>query len=107
MFTRIVSMHLKANTPKLEFSQTIDREIIPLLRKQKGFENEITFLSPNGTDVVAISLWDNKENAELYNRGSYPEVLKTLNKLVEGTPDVRTYEVSSSTFPKNAAHVAA
>jgi hypothetical protein len=34
-------------------------------------------------------------------------VLKALAKVVEGTPQVRTYQVSNSTFHKIAALVAA
>jgi len=52
-------------------------------------------------------LWENEENAETYNRGTYPEVTKILARVVEGTPQVETYEVSNSTFHKIAAAVAA
>ncbi len=106
MFARNVSMHLKPNTVA-EFTRTLDQEIIPLLRKQKGFQDEITFVTSNGTEAVGISLWDQKENAEAYNRGTYPEVQKALAKVVEGTPQIQTYEVANSTFHKIAARVAA
>jgi hypothetical protein len=43
------------------------------------------------------------ENAETYNRGSYPEVTKILATVVEGTPQVETYDVANSTFHKIAA----
>ena len=106
MFARNVSMHLKPNSVA-EFTRTLDQEIIPLLRKQKGFQDEITFVATGGTDAFATSLWDQQENADAYSRGTYPEVLKALAKVVEGTPQVRTYEVCNSTFHKIAARVAA
>ena len=106
MFARSVTIHLKPNSVA-EFTRTLDREIIPLLRKQKGFQDEITFVAPNGTEAVGISLWDQKESAEAYNRGTYPEVMKTLVEVVEGTPQVQTYQVSNSTFHKVAAHAPA
>ncbi len=106
MFARHVSLHLKPNSVR-EFTDTIDKEVIPLLRKQKGFQDEITFVTSGGTEAVGISLWDQKENAEAYNRGIYPEVQKALAKVVEGTPQVQTYEVCNSTFHKIAARVAA
>ena len=102
MYARNVSMRLKANSVT-EFTQTLEREIIPLLRKQKGFQDEIAFVVPGGMEAVAISLWDQKENAEAYNRGAYPEVVKALAKVVEGTPQVQTSEVSNSTWHKIAA----
>jgi hypothetical protein len=104
MFARKVSMHLKPNSVA-EFTQRLDKEIIPLLRKQNGFQDEITFVAPSKTEAFGISLWENKENAETYNRGTYPEVAKILARVVEGTPQVETYEVSNSTFHKIAAAV--
>src|SRR5712692_2323686 len=106
MFARNVSMHLKPNSVT-EFTRTLDNEIIPLLRKQKGFQDEITLVAPGGLEAIGISLWDQKENAEAYNRGVYSEVQKALAKVVDGTPRVETYEVSNSTFHKIAARVAA
>jgi len=106
MFARNVSMHLKPNSIG-EFSRTIEKEIIPLLRKQKGFQDEITFITSSGLEAVGISLWDEKENAEAYNRGIYPEVLKALAKVVEGTPQIQTYQVSNSTFHKVAIPISA
>jgi hypothetical protein len=106
MFARTISLHLKPNSVR-EFTDTVDKEIIPLLRKQKGFQDEITFVVPGGTQAVGISLWDQKENAEAYNRGTYPEVQKALAKVVEGTAQVQTYEVANSTFHKIAARVGA
>jgi heme-degrading monooxygenase HmoA len=95
-------MNLKPNS-RAEFTQKLEDEIIPMLRKQKGFKDEITFVSPAGKEAFGVSLWDNKENAEAYNRGSYSEVTKILSKLVDGTPQVDTYEVSNSTFHEVAA----
>jgi len=106
MFARSVSIRLKPNSVA-EFNRTIENEILPLLRKQKGFRDELTLVAPNGSEVVAISVWDQKENADAYSREAYPEVLKTLGRVVEGNPQVQTYEVSVSTLHKTAAHIAA
>ena len=106
MFARSVSMHLKANSVA-EFTRTINDEVLPLLRKHKGFLDEIVLAVPGGTEAVGISLWDRKETAEAYNRDTYPEVQKALAKVTEGTPAVKTYEVTNSTFHKIAARAAA
>jgi heme-degrading monooxygenase HmoA len=97
MFARNVSFHLKPGRTA-EFTQLLDQNIIPLLRKQKGFQHEITLVGPGGTDAVGISVWDSKENAEMYARGAYPGVLKALDQVLEDTPQVQTYDVSNSTF---------
>ena len=102
MFARKVSMHLKPNGVA-EFTRRLEKDIIPLLRKQKGFQDEITFITTGGKDAFGISVWDRTEDAEAYNRGTYPEVAKLLATVVEGTPQVETYDVSNSTFHKIAA----
>jgi hypothetical protein len=102
MFARNVSLHLKANTAR-EFTRTLEKDVLPLLRKQTGFKDEISFVTPDGSAAVAISLWDRKEDAESYSRDTYPQVLKSLTKVVDGTPMVAAYEVSNSTFHKIAS----
>ena len=97
MFARNVSLRLKPNAMG-EFTRTLEKEVMPILRKQSGFQDEIMFAVPGGLDVVAISLWDTKEHAEAYNTAGYPEVLKVLNKVMEGTPKVQVSNVISSTI---------
>ena len=102
MFARNVTLHLKTNTAP-EFTRTLETDVLPLLRKQNGFKDEITFVAPDGGEAIAISLWDRKESAEAYGRDTYPEVLKSLAKVIEGTPEVLNYEVANSTCHKIAA----
>jgi hypothetical protein len=91
-------MQVKQNMlPK--FPEVIENEILPLLRRQKGFLEEIILTAPNKTELVAISLWENKEFAENYNREFYPEVVKIVNKYVDGLPIVKTFEVEYATLP--------
>ena len=101
MFARKVTMRLKPDSAA-EFTRKLEKEIIPLLRKQNGFKDEMTFIAKDGRDTFAISLWDRKESAEAYNRASYPEVAKILATVLEGTPQVETYEVANSTLHKLA-----
>ena len=103
MFARSVTMRLKPNTVA-EFNKTLEKEVLPLLQKQKGFRDELTLVSSNGSEVLGISLWDQKQDAEAYNRAAYPDVQRILSKVIEGTPQVQTYEVSMSTIHKTAAH---
>ena len=102
MFARSVTMRLKPNTLS-EFNRTVEKEVMPLLQKQKGFRDELTLVSSNGSEVLGISLWDQKQDAEAYNRAAYPDVQRILSKVIEGTPQVQTYEVSLSTIHKTAS----
>ena len=104
MFAHKLSMYLK-NDGALAFKHKIEGDIIPLLRKQKGFLQEITFLYLNGREVHAFSLWESAEHAEVYNRKAYPEVVRMLASVIDGAPLVQTYEVLNSTLPKSVAAV--
>jgi len=104
MIARNVHLRLKPNSVQ-EFTQTIDKEVIPLLRKQKGFQDDISIIVPGGREAIGISLWDHRADAEAYGRQPYRRVLKALGNVVEGTPEVRTYNVSNSTFHKIQAAV--
>jgi len=102
MFARNVSIHLKSNMLS-DYTGTFEKDILPLLRKQKGFRDEITLSNPGSLDVIAISLWENRADAEAYNTNTYTEVLKTFARMIDGTPKVQTFEAVTSTFHKVAA----
>src|SRR5271169_5848951 len=99
MFARIVSVHLKPNMLS-DYTRAFENDILPLLRKQKGFKDEITLSNPSSLDVIAISLWESRANAEAYNTNTYPEVLNTFARMIDGTPKVQTFETVTSTFHK-------
>lgn len=102
MFARRVYMRLKPDSVA-EFTQKLETEIIPLLRKQNGFQDEITFVSPGGKEAFALSLWMRAEDAEAYNSGSYPGVAKIMSTVIEGSPRIETFDVANSTFHKIAS----
>lgn len=105
MISQNVSMHLKPNRVA-EFTRTMDRKVIPLLRKQKGFQDVLTFIASGGLEAIGISLWDQTEDADAYSRRIYPEVLKALTDVVEGTPRIQMFEIANSTFHVVAARPA-
>jgi len=102
MYARQVSVELNRDSRE-KFTQVLESEILPLLRKQKGFKDEISFVNPKGNDAFAISFWEDEESAKAYSHGPYTEVTKFLSKLVQGSPRVRTFEVANSTFHNIAA----
>ena len=102
MFTRHVIMQLKADSAS-EFTRTIEKEVLPMLRKQKGFRDETTLIAPERSEAIANSFWDTKADAEAYDHTAYAEVLKTLSNVIDGTPTVKTFEFANSTFHQAAA----
>ncbi len=101
MFARNVTFSIKPNMDR-EVAIKFEKEVLPLLRKASGFRDQMT-LSRNKDEIVSISLWDKKENLDAYTKDTDPQVVKILSPLYQGTPDVRTYEVTNSTTHKVAA----
>jgi heme-degrading monooxygenase HmoA len=106
MFARIVSIHLKPNTLN-DFTQTLEKDVVPMLRKQPGFRDEIALAADGGTDVTAISLWDTKEQADTYATANYPNVLKAFDKFLDGPPKVRVSNVINTSYKLTATAVVA
>ncbi|MGZ3506224.1 MAG: hypothetical protein ACXWNJ_17605 [Vulcanimicrobiaceae bacterium] len=98
-------MHLKPNQVA-KLTETVEERVLPLLRKQEGFKDEVFFVNSDGTEAIGISLWDRKDNAETYSHKAYPQVLQALTDVLAAAPQVKTYEVISSTFHKIAAQLA-
>lgn len=97
MYARRVSMKLKPDMTA-EFARHLNSEVIPLLRKQPGFRNEIACASEDGETAFGISFWERKEHADAYEREGYPQAVKMMEAVMEGTPRVRGFHVSTSTF---------
>ncbi|HEX4990830.1 MAG TPA: hypothetical protein VFW91_18770 [Candidatus Binatia bacterium] len=102
MYTRNVRIKLRANGAP-EFTRILEEEIIPLLREQEGFQDEMLFVAPQRNEAIAISFWDKQVNAEAYNHIAYLDVLRILSKVVEEMPIVETFEVANSTSHEIAA----
>jgi hypothetical protein len=96
MFTRFVSMTLKPNAGQ-DFTNALERQILPILRAQRGFRDEMIFVEPGSPELLAVSLWDSKEDADKYGRAVYPDLLNVLSPLIEGTPRIETYLLTYST----------
>jgi len=105
MFVRKVSMRLKAEAAS-EFIRKMENEIIPLLRGQKGFLDEMTLLAQGGKEIYAYSFWESSTDAEMYDKNEFARVTGILSGVIEGALRVHTYMVANSTFHKMAAAVA-
>ena len=101
MFERLLTFQIRPNMVS-EFPVIFEKEILPLLKKQRGFLDELLLVTPEKKEAVAISLWETKEHAEAYNRELYPQIEKIMEKFIEGFPLVKKYEAEYSTFHKIA-----
>jgi len=94
-YARKVDFNLKTGQEK-EFNKIFESKIVPMLQKQKGFQEELILAA--GREITAISLWDTKANADGYDKTAYPKILETIKPFIEATPKVKFCEVPVSTF---------
>lgn len=105
MYARNVRVKLRANCLP-EFTRLLEQEIIPLLRKQKGFQDEISLIASQRNEAIVISFWANQSDADAYNHVAYLDVLRVLSAVVESMPLVETFELADSSFHATAASAA-
>src|SRR6266404_1858449 len=107
MFTRVVEMTSKSGKSQ-ELANIIDEKAVPILKKQRGFVDEIVLVSHADPDrVLALSFWNKQEDAEQYQREQYQKIHDTLRHLIEAEPEVRTFDVHTSIGHKITAEKAA
>jgi len=103
MYVRQVRAHYKPGKFDL-LNQRFEKEVIPLLQKQKGFRDELSFFDKTKDEAISMSFWDTKQFADTYARDLYPSIHKKMEDMFEDTPQVRTFEVSNSTWYDIRAH---
>jgi heme-degrading monooxygenase HmoA len=107
MFTRIVELTTKPGKNK-QLSETINNKVLPILKKQEGFVDEIVLVSVKEDNrVLSLSFWNTKEDAEEYHRALYQKVKEMVQHLLEAEPMIRTFDVHTSTTHRIAAGNAA
>ena len=94
-FARSVQFLIKSGKEK-EFTRLFDTEVLPVLRQQPGFKNQLILVHENRG--MGISLWNDKGAVEQYQTSTYPRILEKLNPVMEGVPKVETFEVTTTTL---------
>jgi len=97
MFVRQVTAHYKPGKFDL-LNQRLEKDVIPMLKKQEGFRDELSFFDKEKDEAVAMSFWDTKKDAEKYQRDVYPKISKKMEEAIDGQAIVRGFEVSNSTW---------
>ena len=107
MFTRVVEITSKTGKAR-DLTRTVNEKVLAILKNQTGFLDEITLVSDEDPNrVLAISFWKSKEHADAYQREQFNRVTDVISNLIEGAPQVRTFEVETSTVHKIASGKAA
>jgi heme-degrading monooxygenase HmoA len=99
MFARIVTAQMYPDKFDLA-TRKFEEKVIPLLRKQRGFRDEVSFFDKKHNETVAISFWDTEADELKYEKDVYPELMKDLSDTIDGKPEVKHFEVANSTWYK-------
>lgn len=96
MFARILEF-----TPKMEkkeeFIRTMKNEVLPILKKQTGFLDILPFFPEVKTEkVLMISLWNDRKNAERYEKEVFPKVEEIVRPYLQTTMVYRPYWVETT-----------
>ena len=57
--------------------------------------------------VLGLSFWNSKEDAERYHQEQYPKIHEMMKHLLETEPNIRTFDVHTSTTHRIVAGKAA
>jgi heme-degrading monooxygenase HmoA len=107
MHTLLIEGHVKPGK-KSEFITTWNREILPMLKKQPGFVDEmLLFGTTEQESGVGISLFKTREDAERYHREVFPRQANSVQHLMTGPPTVHQFNVEASETFRIAAKAAA
>ncbi|HEY2379174.1 MAG TPA: hypothetical protein VGH98_24550 [Gemmatimonadaceae bacterium] len=89
---RSVRFDIAANKNE-EFHTLFQSKVLPALKKQDGFKNELLLV--DNQHVLAISVWNNADAARKYETATYPEIDKTLRPVMDGRATVETFQFDS------------
>jgi heme-degrading monooxygenase HmoA len=97
MFVRILEFEVKMEK-KPEFIKVVKNEILPILKKQPGFLELLPFFPENVDEkkVLNLSFWDNRLNAERYEKEWFPKVQEIIRPFLTTPITVKYYMLETT-----------
>jgi hypothetical protein len=100
MFARFLEMTVKPNK-KTELMRKVKEEILPILKTYNGFFVLIPLdVETEPTKFYAISLWQEKLDAEKYEKENFPKVKTIVEPFLTMPVVVKLCNVDDETMPK-------
>ena len=106
MFVRLVTMPLKPGVTA-KYAEAVEKHAIPVLRKQKGFVEQLSLVTEDGKFSIGITLWETQKDAEAYARAHFADVMKALDSVAAGPFEVKAGQATNSTAHKIASALVA
>jgi len=92
---------------KDEFLTLWNSKILPEVKQQHGFMDEILLFEDPGNVAIALSFWTTRDDAEQFLRNGFDNAKSHVVHLLDGAVNIRRFDVKSSetfkiTSPKAA-----
>lgn len=100
MIARHVEVNLKPEK-LVEFKNTYEKEVLPILKRQVGFLDCINLTPENTNDKsISLTLWRTKQDCENYHKKEYQKIIDMLGPFLRDTPNIQYFTVEYTTFRK-------
>jgi heme-degrading monooxygenase HmoA len=107
MFARMLEGNLKLEK-RPEFLKKMREEVIPIFKKHTGFIDVIGLENETRPEKFCIlTLWHTKNDAERYERETFPKVNDMMKVYLTTAPMVNTFKVETTISEHVIAAVAA
>lgn len=96
MFAGMIQLAAKQGRGK-ELSKLIMERSLTVLKQQPGFVEAIALTSENEQDqVVGISIWNSKVDADRFTQGPNRQLLESYKPLLQADPTFRSFNVEGT-----------
>ena len=106
MFANMIQLSAKQGRGK-ELTKLMLEQSLSVLKQQPGFVEAITLTPENEQDqVVGISIWNSKADADRFTQGQSQQLLEFYKPLLQAEPKFRSFNVERTTTEVASARAA-
>jgi hypothetical protein len=97
MYMLLIDGELKPGKQK-DFLVAWNSHILPVLKKQNGFVDEILLFEHGGAKnrATGLGFWKTREDAERYRRDAFAQAKGSVQHLINGEPTIRGFDVAAA-----------
>lgn len=81
---------------KEEFLKVWNSQILPLLKSQSGFVDEVLLFEQGNEAPTGLSFWKTREEAERYRDNNFSKAKSSVSHLIESPPTIRGFDVAAA-----------
>jgi heme-degrading monooxygenase HmoA len=79
-----------------DFLKVFNSLVLPLLKKQPGFVDEILLFEDGNDAGIGLSIWESRDDAERYLHNVFQKAKSNMEHLIDGEVAVRSFEIEAS-----------